>query len=110
MSPVTPVNAVNVLGGGAFGCGTDDLTDLRGLVNEIGARSFAARIGYRALPDPLDSPAWGHLEEAGLTRLDSTAESGGGPAEVAVTLRALARYAVTVPVAETGRASCRERV
>ncbi len=101
MSPVTPVNAVNVLGGGAFGCGTDDLTDLRGLVNEIGARSFAARIGYRALPDPLDSPAWGHLEEAGLTRLDSTAESGGGPAEVAVTLRALARYAVTVPVAET---------
>ena len=36
-----------------------------------------------------------------MTRLDSTADSGGGPTEVAVILRSLARHAVTVPLAET---------
>jgi acyl-CoA dehydrogenase len=92
---------MSVLGGGVFGCGTDDLTDLRNLIDDIGARSFDARIGYRTLPDPLDAAAWRHLEEAGLTRLDSSAESGGGPTEVAVILRSLARHAVTVPLAET---------
>jgi acyl-CoA dehydrogenase len=92
---------VSVLSGGVFGSGTDDLTDLRDLVDEIGARSFEARIGYRTLPDPLDTAAWRHLEDAGLTRLDSSAESGGGPTEVAVVLRSLARHAVTVPLAET---------
>jgi len=95
------VPMTGVLGGGVFGSGTDDLSDLRHLVDEIGARSFEARIGYRTLPDPLDSAAWRHLEDAGLTRLGSDTDSGGGPAEVAVTLRSLARYAVTVPVAET---------
>ncbi|MGI9124762.1 MAG: acyl-CoA dehydrogenase family protein [Mycobacterium sp.] len=92
---------MSVLGGGVFGSGTDDLSDLRDLVNDIGERSFDARIGHRALPDPLDRAAWSHLEDSGLTRLDSTADSGGGPAEVAVILRALARHAVTVPLAET---------
>lgn len=92
---------MSVLSGGVFASGTDDLTDLRRLVDEIGERSFNDRIGRRALPDPLDRTAWRHLEEAGLTRLASTPDSGGGPREVAVILRALARHAVTVPVAET---------
>lgn len=91
---------MSVLGGGVFASGTDDLTDLRNLVGEIGERSFDARIGHRALPDAFDATAWRHLEDAGLTRLVST-DSGGGPAEAAVVLRSLARHAVTVPVAET---------
>ena len=91
---------MSVLSGGVFASGTDDLSDLRNLVDDIGQRSFDARIGNRALPDPFDATAWRHLEDAGLTRLVST-DSGGGPAEAAVVLRSLARHAVTVPVAET---------
>ncbi len=97
---------MNVLSGGVFATGTDDLSDLRHLVDDIGRRSFQARIGHRALPDPFDATAWGHLREAGLTRLDSAADSGGGPAEVAVILRSLARNAVTVPLAETDLLAC----
>ncbi len=92
---------MSVLSGGVFGSATDDLTDLRNLVDEIGARSFAERIGGRSLPDAFDATAWRHLEEAGLTRLSSAPESGGGPVEAAVVLRSLARHAVSVPVAET---------
>lgn len=91
---------MSTLSGGVFASGTDDLSDLRRLVDDIGERSFDARIGHRALPDPFDAVAWRHLEDAGLTRLVST-DSGGGPAEAAVVLRSLARHAVTVPVAET---------
>jgi acyl-CoA dehydrogenase len=94
-------STMSILSGGVFAGGTDDLTDLRRLADDIGARSFDARIGHRALPDPLDSTAWANLEDAGLTRLLSTPDSGGGPREIAVILRALARYAVTVPLAET---------
>lgn len=97
---------MTVLGGGVFGSAADDLTDLRSLVDDIGVRSFEARIGHRSLPDAFDVTAWGHLEEAGLTRLLSTEDSGGGPAEVAVVLRALGRHAVTVPVAETDVLAC----
>ena len=92
---------MSVLSGGVFAGGTDDLTDLRRLVDDIGQRCFDDRIGHRALPDPLDSAAWRHLEDAGLTRLGSTEDSGAGPGEVAVILRALARHGVTVPLAET---------
>ncbi|MGV0993884.1 MAG: acyl-CoA dehydrogenase family protein [Mycobacterium sp.] len=92
---------MGVLSGGVFGSAPDDLTELRNLVDEIGTRSFESRIGTRSLPDAFDDTAWRHLEEAGLTRLTSTAESGGGPAELAVVLRSLARYAVSVPLAET---------
>lgn len=91
---------MGVLDGGVFGSAPDELTDLRDLVDDIGRRSSEARIGRHALPDPFDETAWRHLEGAGLTRLDST-ESGGGPIELAVVLRGLARHAVTVPVAET---------
>ena len=92
---------MSVLSGGVFAGGTDDLTDLRRLVDDIGERSFNDRIGHRALPDALDTAAWRHLEDAGLTRLASTEDSGAGPGEVAVILRALARHGVTVPLAET---------
>jgi len=90
-----------VLSGGVFATSTDDLTDLRQLVDDIGQRSFNDRIGHRALPDPLDRTAWRHLEDAGLTRLGSTADSGAGPSEVAVILRSLARHGVSAPLAET---------
>lgn len=92
---------MGVLSGGVFGSAPDDLTDLRNLVDEIGARSFDAKIGNRALPDPFDTAAWRNLEDSGLTRLSCSPDSGAGPAEVAVVLRSLARHAVTVPVAET---------
>lgn len=92
---------MGVLSGGVFGSAPDDLTDLRSLVDEIGTRSFDAKIGHRALPDPFDSTAWRNLEDSGLTRLSCSPDSGAGPAEVAVVLRSLARHAVTVPVAET---------
>lgn len=94
------------LRGGVFTAPDDDLGDLRALVGDIGARSFDARIGHRSLPDAFDRDAWRNLEESGLTRLDSTAESGGGPTEVALILRCLARHAVTVPLAETDLLGC----
>nr|WP_221217531.1 MULTISPECIES: acyl-CoA dehydrogenase family protein [unclassified Mycolicibacterium] len=89
--------------GGVFGplSSTGDFTELRQLAEDIGARSFDERIGHRGLPDDVDTTAWRHLQDAGLTRLTSDPESGGGPAELAVVLRALARHAVTVPLAET---------
>lgn len=91
------------LTGGVFGSGggADDLADLRQLADDIGARSFEERIGRRGLPDDFDAAAWRNLQDAGLTRLSSDPESGGGPIELAVVLRALARHAVTVPLAET---------
>ncbi|TDO10272.1 acyl-CoA dehydrogenase [Mycobacterium sp. BK086] len=91
------------LTGGVFGPlgSTGDFAELRQLAEDIGARSFDERIGHRGLPDDVDTTAWRHLQDAGLTRLTSDPESGGGPAELAVVLRALARHAVTVPLAET---------
>lgn len=94
---------MRALAGGVFGTSdsADDFTELRQLAEDIGERSFDARIGHRSLPDAFDSTAWRHLEEAGLTRLTSDPESGGSPRELALVLRALARHAVTVPLAET---------
>jgi acyl-CoA dehydrogenase len=91
------------LTGGVFGppSATNDFAELRQLAEDIGARSFDERIGHRGLPDEFDATAWGHLQDAGLTRLTGDPESGGGPSELAVILRALARHAVTVPLAET---------
>ena len=91
------------LTGGVFGTtgAGDDFVDLRRLAEDIGMRSFDERIGHRALPDRFDYTAWRHLEEAGLTRLTSDPQSGGGPRELALVLRAMARHAVTVPLAET---------
>lgn len=94
---------MSALSGGVFGTSsdTDDLADLRRLAEDIGERSFDERIGHRGLPDHFDWTAWRHLEDAGLTRLTSDPESGGGPTELALVLRAMARHAVTVPLAET---------
>lgn len=91
------------LTGGVFASasGTDDFTELRQLSEDIGSQSFDDRIGRRALPDAFDATAWRHLQDAGLTRLTSDPESGGGPRESALVLRMLARHAVTVPLAET---------
>ena len=92
---------MSTLSGGVFGSAPDDLTDLRNLVDDIGNRSFEAKIGRRSLRDDFDTATWRHLEDSGLTRLSCSPESGAGPAETAVVLRSLARHAVTVPVAET---------
>ncbi len=94
---------MRALTGGVFGTSnaTDDFTDLRRLAEDIGMRSFDERIGHRTLPDRFDSTGWRHLEDAGLTRLTSDPESEGSPREFALVLRALARHAVTVPLAET---------
>jgi acyl-CoA dehydrogenase len=42
---------------------------------------------------------WRNLEDTGLARL--TSSQGGGPAEAAIVLSALARHAAAVPIAET---------
>lgn len=97
---------MSTLEGGVFASGTDDLTDLRNLADGIGTRAFDAAIGHRSLPDRFDTAAWGHLEDSGLTRLSSIPDSGGGPVEVAVVLRSLARHCVTVPLAETDLLGC----
>ncbi len=94
---------MSALTGGVFATtsSTDDFADLRRLAEDIGGRSFDERIGKRGLPDDFDAAAWRHLADAGLTRLTSDPESGGSPTELALILRAMARHAVTVPLAET---------
>ncbi|KAA0102256.1 acyl-CoA dehydrogenase [Mycolicibacterium sp. P1-18] len=73
--------------------------ELISLVDEIGRRSFDAHVGPRGLPEPLDADLWRVLETSGLTRL--TSEQDADPADAAVVLGGLARYAAAVPVAET---------
>jgi acyl-CoA dehydrogenase len=93
------------LSGGVFGAasaGNDDAGELRRLVVDLGRRSLGARRGHRRVPDELDDDLWSRLEDTGLARLGDAVELDGGPAEVAIVLRGLARYAAAVPVAETG--------
>ena len=73
--------------------------ELTALVEEIGRRSYDARMGRHGLPEPFDADLWQVLETSGLTRL--TSEQGADPAEAAVVLGELARWAAAVPVAET---------
>lgn len=83
-----------------FGARQDgDLTELRALVDEIGHRSFEARIGCRTVPERLDRELWGLLEDAGLTSLSCNEDAG--PVEIATVLEVLARYAGAVPIAES---------
>lgn len=94
---------MSVLSGGAvFGSATDDLTDLRNLVDEIGARSFAERIGGRSLPDAFDATAWRHpggsFYHPAVQRPGVRRRSGRGRRGAAVT-RPPRR--VRAPVAET---------
>lgn len=73
--------------------------ELRQLVDDIGRRSFDARLGHRGLPETFDDALWRHLEETGLSRL--TTAQDAGPKESAIVLSGLARYAGAVPLAET---------
>lgn len=93
---------MSALSGGVFATDTaDDYADLRQLVDDIGRRSFDARIGTRRVPDQFDDELWRNLADTGLTRLTSDPDLGAGPNELAVVLSGIARYAGAVPLAET---------
>ncbi|MCV7108074.1 hypothetical protein H7H74_20095, partial [Mycolicibacterium chitae] len=93
------------LAGGVFAANAagsaDEHAELRRLVDDIGRRSFEARIGQRSLPEAFDAEAWAALEDTGLSRLTSTPDLEAGPTEAAIVLRGLARHAVAAPIAET---------
>ena len=74
-------------------------TELAQLVDDIGRRSFDARLGRRGIPDEFDDALWRTLEETTLSRL--TADHDAGPGEAAIVLSGLARHAGAVPIAET---------
>lgn len=74
------------------------MNELEQLVDDLGRRSFEARLGGRGFPDEFDEDLWQNLEETGLSRLTT---EGGGPAEAATVLTGLARHAAAVPIAET---------
>ncbi|BCQ07331.1 acyl-CoA dehydrogenase [Mycobacterium heckeshornense] len=97
------MSAQKALAGGVFdvSIGDDDIAELRQLVDDIGRRSFDARLGRGGLPEQFDQALWANLEDSGLTRLTSTPDLGAGPAELATVLRGLARRAGAVPLAET---------
>ena len=93
---------------GVFGTVTaeDEHTELRQLVDDIGRRSFDARLGQPRVPEQFDAQLWRNLEDTGLARLTSTADLGAGPAELAVVLYGIARHAGAVPLAETDALAC----
>jgi len=93
---------MSALAGGVFGSSVDDeYTELRSLIDDIGSRSFDARLGHRVRPERFDDALWRNLEDTGLARLTSTPELDAGPTELAIVLAGLARHAVAVPLAET---------
>lgn len=75
------------------------MNELTQLVDDIGRRSFDARIGHRDVREEFDDALWRTVEETGLSRLISGQEAG--PAEAAIVLSGLARRAGAVPIAET---------
>lgn len=75
------------------------MSELQQLVDDLGRRSFDARVGRRGFPDSFDEALWRSLEDTGLSRL--TGDEEAGPAESAVVLAGLARHAGAVPIAET---------
>lgn len=96
------MNASTALAGGVFDSSVnDENAELRQLVDDIGRRSFDARLGQRRRPERFDDALWHNLEETGLARLTSTPELDAGPTELAIVLYGLARYAGAVPIAET---------
>jgi acyl-CoA dehydrogenase len=94
---------MSALAGGVFAAtdAQDDEAQLRQLVDDLGRRSYDAGLGRRGIPDQFDAQLWRHLEDAGLSRLTSTADTGAGPSELAIVLYGLARRAGAVPLAET---------
>lgn len=94
---------MSALSGGVFDAATavGDHTELRQLLDDIGRRSFEARLGRRRIPEQFDADLWRNLADTGLTRLTSEPGSDAGPTELAVVLRGVARHAGAVPLAET---------
>ena len=86
---------MSVLSGGIFDTGTtaDDSAELRQLVDDIGQKSFDAKLGRRRVPEQFDADLWRDLDDTGLTRLTSSAELGAGPEELAIVLYGMARHA-----------------
>lgn len=99
---------MTALSGGVFDTGStdDDSAELRQLVDDIGRRSFDARLGTRRVPEQFDADLWRNLEDTGLTRLTSTPDLGAGPQELAIVLYGVARHAGAVPLAETDALAC----
>ena len=99
---------MTALSGGVFATGTadDDGAELRRLVDDIGRRSFDAKLGRRRVPEQFDADLWRNLEDAGLTRLTSTPDLDAGPQELAIVLYGVARHAGAVPLAETDALAC----
>jgi acyl-CoA dehydrogenase len=90
------------LTGGVFRAKSrSETTELHQLVDDIGRKSFEARLGSRCLPEVFDKSLWSDLSQAGLTRLTSSSDPDAGPAELAVVLRGIARHCGAVPIAET---------
>jgi len=75
------------------------MNELALLVDDLGRRSFEARLGHRGFPESFDEVLWRNLEDTGLARLTSSQDAG--PADAAIVLSGLARHAAAVPVAET---------
>ena len=75
------------------------MNELAQLVDDLGRRSFDARLGHRGFPETFDEALWGNLEDTGLARLTSGQDAG--PAEAAIVLSGLAKHAAAVPIAET---------
>jgi acyl-CoA dehydrogenase len=75
------------------------MNELAQLVDDLGRRSFDARLGQRGFPETFDEALWRTLENTGLARLTSSQDAG--PAEAAIVLSGLARHAAAVPIAET---------
>ena len=48
------------------------MSELAQLVDDLGRRSFDARLGHRGLPETLDEALWRNLEDTGLARLTSS--------------------------------------
>jgi acyl-CoA dehydrogenase len=75
------------------------VNELAQLVDDLGRRSFDARLGQRGFPETLDGALWRNLEDTGLARLTSGQDAG--PVESAIMLSGLAKHAAAVPAAET---------
>ena len=75
------------------------MNELALLVDDLGRRSFEARLGHRGFPESFDEVLLRNLEDTGLARLTSSQDAGS--ADAAIVLSGLARHAAAVPVAET---------
>jgi acyl-CoA dehydrogenase len=75
------------------------MNELAQLVDDLGRRSFDARLGNRGIPESFDEALWRNLEDTGLARLTSSQDAG--PSDAAIVLSGLARHAAAVPIAET---------